>query len=360
MTEVLHVPAEQLANHPDNPRRFYKAEDLLALVSSIRESGGVDQALIVVPDGHLADGREHFLVVDGNYRLAAARVLGVAAPLLKCEIRRSLNRREQLLIMARTSTLWFEKDPVSEGQHYRKLLMQDPETGEAGMTRLALARAMGHSQSYIAGRLRLLDLDLDIQELIARGEVSKDVRVAEALLTIDAPAARIRLARELARRKASVRASIAACERLRGELVKHSKDRRVQDARRKGTQPSLTLAGEEVGGLPKSTAQKTWGNVRESGRIVCQKCDIRQQALAEIKEPAWAQISHAAGDTCDVCSLRQIESACDGCPLPEFLVRLTRGIAISQVPETHVPPGSTPGRYAAHADGGRDNGRRPR
>jgi len=201
------------------------------------------------------------------------------------------------------------------------------------MTRLALARAMGHSQSYIAGRLRLLDLDLDIQELIARGEVSKDARVAEALLTIEAPSARIRLARELAKRKASVKASIAACERLRGEMVKHSKDRRVQDARRKGTQPSLTLADEEVGGLPKDTAQENWGNVRAAGRAVCQKCDIRQEALAEIEEPAWAQITHAAGDVCDVCSLRQIESACDGCPLPEFLVRLTRGIAIAQVLE---------------------------
>jgi ParB family chromosome partitioning protein len=333
MSEVLYLPAEQLSIHPDNPRRFYKAEDLEALASSIRESGGVDQALIVVPNGHLPDGSEHFLVVDGNYRLAAARVLGPAAPLLKCEVRRSLSRREQLLIMARTSTLWFEKDPVSEGHHYRKLLAQDPETGEPGMTKLALARAMGHSQATIAGRLRLLDLDLDIQELVARGELSKDVRVAEALLQIEAPAARICLARELAKRKASVKASIAACERLRGELVKHSKDCRVQDARRNGTEPSLTLAREEAGGLPKDMVQENWGNVRAAARGVCQQCDLQENVLAEIEEPAWSRISHVAGETCGLCSLRQIESACIGCPLPEFLVRLTRGPVATQVLE---------------------------
>jgi hypothetical protein len=201
---------------------------------------------------------------------------------------------------------------------------------------------MGHSQAYIAARLRLLDLDLDIQELVARGEVSKDVRVAEALLQIEAPAARIRLARELAKRKTSVKASIAACERLRGELIKHAKDSRVQDARRKGTEPSLTLAGEEVGGLPKDTAQQSWGNVRAAARAVCRQCDLQESALANIEEPAWSQISHAAGGTCDVCNLRQIESACTGCPLPEFLVRLTRGIATAQVAETHVPPARTP------------------
>ena len=68
-TELLYLPPDQLANHPDNPRRFYRADDLQALASSIRESGGVDQALIVVPDGHLPDGREHFLVKGHGYQL---------------------------------------------------------------------------------------------------------------------------------------------------------------------------------------------------------------------------------------------------------------------------------------------------
>lgn len=324
--DLLHLPIEQLGNHPDNPRRFYKPDELQMLANSIRESGGVDLALIVVPDGHLPDGREHYLVVDGNYRLAAARILGAAAPPLKCEVRRSLSHRDQLLIMARTSTLWFEKDPVSEGQHYRKLLSPDPESGAAGMTVTALARAVSHSSALIAGRLRLLDLDVEIQELVARGEVSKDVRVADGLLAIESAPARIRLAKELAKRKSSIRTSIAACERLRLELAKHVKDRRVQAARQEAIAPSLARAQQEAGRLPKDSAQESWGNVRSAARAICTKCDIRQEVLEAIEEPAWMRISHAAGDTCDACSLRQIETACSGCPLPEFLVRVTRGL----------------------------------
>ena len=131
---------------------------------------------------------------------------------------------------------------------------------------------------------------------------------------------------------ACVKASVAACERLRGELVKQFKDRRVQDARREGVQPALALAGDAVGRLPKDTAQEQWANVRSAARELCQKCDIRQEVLSEVEEPAWIRISHAAGDTCDVCGLREIEAACDACPLPEFLIRLTRGVAVVHAP----------------------------
>jgi len=329
-TEVVFLPIEQLAPHPDNPRRFYRPEEIEALARSIREMGGVEQALIIVPNGRLAatsgapgvpGDRPHFLVVDGNYRLAAARSLE-APPLLKCEIRRELSRRDILLTMARTSTLWFAKDPISEARHYRKLI------DEEGLTRLQIVRQLGHSQGYLAGRLRLLDLDPEIQELVAEGQLTKDSRIVDGLLSIEDPEARKGLARELAKRQATLKGSLAACARLRESLATAAKDRRVQSARQQGRMPSIVLAQEMLGGdLPHGDATATAGSLRPSVRAVCQTCDIREQAFPHLEEPAWSLLRHAADETCRACSLVEVRSACTGCPLPEMLARLARGPA---------------------------------
>lgn len=304
-TVLLSV--DQLAPHPDNPRRFYKREELETLAVSIREMGGVEQALIVI-----LEKSDRYLVVDGHYRLAAAKTLK-KPPLLKCEIRPGTSRREILLVMARTSTLWFAKDPISEAMHYRKLV------DEEGVTRLELTRQLGHSQAYIAGRLHLLDIESEIQELIAEGKLSKDPRIVDALLQVD-PGARVGLALELAKRGATLKASIEACERLRGRLAGADKDRRMQEARKGGKPNSIHIAEERLGdALPKNGSSS---RLREAARQVCAACDIREQSLSTVAEPAWAQITHSAGEVCGSCPLAKIRQACSGCPLPEMLVRL--------------------------------------
>jgi len=327
--ETCLLSIDQLSPHPDNPRRLYRPEEIEALAQSIQEMDGVEQALIVVPGGHLADGRPAYLVVDGNYRLAAARSLP-APPRLKCEIRPALSRREVLLVMARTSVLWFAKDAISEALHYRKLL------DEEGFTRLALARKLGHSQGYLAARLRLLDLDPEIQELVAQGELTKDPRLVDALLSIEDSKIRLHLARELAKRRATLKACLAACARLRETLASSAREGRVQAARRRGWMPSLLLAEEALEtDLPESQETVAPGRMRASARGVCAACDIRQQSFPHLLEPAWSLVCHAADDTCQMCSLVEIRNACGGCPLPEMLTRLAK-----------MGAGTQPGRIA--------------
>jgi len=312
MNETVLLSVDQLSPHPDNPRRFYRPEEIEALATSIREMGGVEQSLLVIPDGRLLGGREHFLVVDGNYRLVAAQSLDGRAPRLKCEIRRGLSRREVLLTMARTSVLWFAKDPISEAQHYRKLMTEER------MTRVALARQVGHSAAYIVGRLRLLDLDPEIQELVATGQLTKDARAVDALLSIEDGKARVALAGQLARRKATLKSIQAACDRLRQMQAEAEKQKRVQAARSDGKAPSIAIAVESLDGeLPEGRAS----SLRPAVREVCQACEIRPPDVAE---PAWELLSHAAGETCSACSLADVRAVCQGCPLPETLIRLAR------------------------------------
>jgi len=315
MTETLLLAVAQLSPHPDNPRRFYLPEEIEALATSILEMGGVELPLLVVPDGQLPDGREHYLVIDGNYRLVAAQSLDGRAPRLKCEIRPGLSRRDILLTMARTSVLWFAKDPISEGQHYRKLMTEER------MPKNAIARQVGHSEASITARLRLLDLDPEIQELVATGQLTKDPRAADALLSVQEPKARVALAAQLARRKATIKSIVAACERYRQMQADQEKQGRVQSARRKGKPPSIALAIEALGDeLPDGRASA----LRPVARAVCQACEIREGSLPDVAEPAWELLTHAAGETCAACNLASVTAACQGCPLPETLIRLAR------------------------------------
>jgi ParB family chromosome partitioning protein len=314
-TETVLFSVDQLSPHPDNPRRFYHPEEIEALAISILEMGGVEQALLIVPDGKLPDGREHFLVIDGNYRLVAAQSLDGRVPRLKCEIRHGLSRRDVLLTMARTSVLWFAKDPISEAMHYRKLMVEER------MPKNAIARQVGHSEALITARLRLLDLDPAIQELVATGQLTKDPRAADALLSVQDVKARVALARQLANRRATLKSIVAACERYRQMQADQEKQSRVQSARRSGRAPSITLAVEALGDeLPEGRAL----SLRPVARAVCQACEIREGSLPDVAEPAWALLSHAAGETCGACNLADVVLACQGCPLPETLIRLAR------------------------------------
>jgi len=168
MAEIIYVHHEQLDHDPDNPRRFYPKDDLAQMGHTIEANGGVDQALLVLPHGFLPDGRPSYLVVDGNFRLVATRQLESRAPLLKCEMLRNLTRKQKLLIMGRTAEQHYPKDPISEAQLFREL--HDVE----GMSIQEISRNLGCSAPMITSRLRLLDLDEPIQELVARGTLPKD------------------------------------------------------------------------------------------------------------------------------------------------------------------------------------------
>lgn len=316
MAEIRNVSADRLEPDPDNPRAFFPPEDVQAMAQSIQEGRGVDQALIVTED---PEKPGHYRLIDGHVRWAAAKMLGAAAPRLKCEVRPPMPRRERLLIMARTSRLHFDKDALSEARHYLKLLTEE------GMSQIELARAIGASPALIASRLRLLELDPEVQEFVAAGQLSKDPRVVSAINSIEDRAARLKLAAELARRRASIRSCEMAAERLRLQLAQTGRHEKRRQARRDGQEPSLQIAAERLDGeLPPDEVRRTWPAVREAAAQACRACDVRASVLEDIEEPAWTILAHGAEQTCRDCGLARVRAACESCPLPEYLVRLVR------------------------------------
>lgn len=203
MTSYTYLNHKQLKLHPDNIRRFYPDDDVSEMAASIKANGGVIQALLITPAG---DGG-HYYVVDGNMRLAGARRLGDECPPLKCEIIEADHAR-QMLIMAVTSERHYPKDPISKALHYRRLI------DEEGLAVAEVAQVVGCSSGAIYTSLKLLDLDPDIQELVASGRLPSEQRVARSLLAIPDPAQRIALARRFASRGTSISRIQAACRHV--------------------------------------------------------------------------------------------------------------------------------------------------
>lgn len=198
--EVIFCSPRQLKLHPRNIRVYYPPEQVEEMAGSIKAREGVIQALLVVPD---PDEPGKFLVVDGNLRLMAARLLADDCPPLKCEVI-DAGEAEQLLIMAATG-LHYPKDPVSKGRHYRRLIESE------GLSVAAIAARTGISRATIDACLRTLELEDDVQQLMAQGKLSADIRVSRALLSVPDPALRLRLARRFARHDTNIPQILRSC-----------------------------------------------------------------------------------------------------------------------------------------------------
>ena len=306
MSDLIYCTPAQLRIHPDNMRRVYKPSAVDEMATSIKAAGGVLQALLVVPD----ERPDTYLVVDGNMRLAGARLLGDECPLLKCEPI-DANYASQLLVMATTSAFHYAKDPISEALHYKRLLAE-------GYSQSDISRHTGIAVTQIVSRLRLLDLEREIQDLVAAGNLPRDRRVAEALLSIPERPARVKMAHRLANNHAGIDTVQRACAKLVESLataaaLQHSNAPAIALSHSKNPPPAQHHA------LPVSGP----GSLRAASQAACAACEIHANSLSKVPEPAWSLISHAAGDTCATCSLRELQTLCGECPAVELLRRIT-------------------------------------
>src|SRR3989304_60157 len=118
-------------------------------------------------------------------------------------------------------------NPIDEAQAFQRL-------AEAGLSNTEIARQCGVSSHRIAARLILLELDPEIQQFLASGQLHKDPRVARALLDIPDREVRVRYATEAARRRFSIQGILIGSRRI-AALVE------AQELER-GKTPSLAFA----------------------------------------------------------------------------------------------------------------------
>ncbi len=188
LQELRPIPVDMIDPSPNQPRRAFDEESLVALAGSIRAQG-VLQPVLVRP---LANGR--YELIAGERRWRASRLAELES--IPAIVRRHDNAAslEVALVenMARE-----DLNPVEEARACAALVE------ELGLTREEVGVRVGRSRVAVSNLIRLLDLPDEALELIERGDLTEGH--GRALLLTDDHAARRSLARDAARNRWSVR-----------------------------------------------------------------------------------------------------------------------------------------------------------
>lgn len=217
------IPIENIHPNPDQPRRFFKQEDLEELASSIREKG-IIQPLILRPNPHKEGAYE---IVAGERRWRASQLAQLhQVP----AVIREYTDTEALEIAIIENIQRADLNPIEEAAGYRDLM------DRFGHTQEKLGAALGKSRPHIANLLRLLKLPASVQELVRDDKLSAGH--ARALITAEDPEA---LARQVVARGLSVRETEKLAKR-KAETPRQSKPQETKDADTRQLEKDLEAA----------------------------------------------------------------------------------------------------------------------
>lgn len=268
---------DSLIPNPMQPRILFDERALEELAESIRENG-IEQP-ISVEGPLLYMATPTFIIHDGERRWRAAKRAGLKR--IPCVVSPALNgtgprQRLELALMANVQRE--EMHPIEEGRAYKRLIE------EFKYSPTGVAKKVGKHLTRIYYCLKLLELDMPIQELmLARKLPAQDIGV-NALLEIPNSAERIAMAKALAEKNATAKMIVNACHRYLGlkKAIKWNK---------KGSPAKELIGGKE---LPE------WDALYQVGKV-----------------PPWKFFTESIMKTCDECPLRSIASqiTCRDCAL---------------------------------------------
>ena len=186
--ELRQLPVDLIGPNPNQPRRTFAEDGLVALADSIR-ARGILQPILVRP---LAGGR--YELIAGERRWRAAQLAEQATVPALIRHRDDAASLELALIenMARE-----DLSPVEEARACAALVE------ELGLSREEVGLRVGRGRVAVSNLIRLLDLPDEALELLERGELTEGH--GRALLLAEDHAVRRALARAAAQERWSVR-----------------------------------------------------------------------------------------------------------------------------------------------------------
>lgn len=160
----------ELSESPLNPRRHFDEAKLAELAASVLEHGVITPLLV------RCLGINDYQLIDGARRYRAARLAGLAAVparVIVCDDATAL----ELATIANLQRA--DVHPLDEALGFQRLINQ------AGYEIPALAAKVGKSESYVRGRLKLVDLCERAQKLFWADEISAAVAVMLARVPVE-------------------------------------------------------------------------------------------------------------------------------------------------------------------------------
>jgi ParB family chromosome partitioning protein len=233
----VEIPISRIRGNPYQPRQRVEQHALETLAASIAVHGVLQPVLVT----EVFDG---YQLVAGERRVRAAQMAGLdRVP----AIVRQMAQRDQLAVAIVENVQRADLNAMEEAHAYRQL------ADEFGLTQDEIATRVGKARSTIANTLRLLDLELPVQEALADGNISEGHARA---LAGASPSGQRQLVEAVMARDLSVRQTEELVRRLREKPTadpKPTADRntemeRLEEDLRRALGTKVQLARSRKGG----------------------------------------------------------------------------------------------------------------
>lgn len=199
--EVFEISLNDIMPNRFQPREIFDEQALNELSMSIKEHG-VIQPIIVRKVG------DKYEIIAGERRFRASQLAGKSTiPALV----RNIDDKEAAKIALLENLQRKDLTPIEEAKTYQTILKLDNITQEE------LAQNLGKSQSAIANKLRLLNLDEKVQMALLNQKISE--RHARSLLTVDSNELQKELLEKILLNRLTVRQLDEEIMRLTGKIV---------------------------------------------------------------------------------------------------------------------------------------------
>lgn len=166
-SQVIQVNIDDIIPNRFQPRLAFDDEGLKELANSIKEHG-IIQPLVLRKLG------SKYEIIAGERRYKASQMAGLTTvPAVISNI--DDNKSAEIALVENIQRR--DLTPIEEARSYKALL------NKGYLTQEQLAEKMGISQSSIANKLRLLNLDDSVQQALLEGKISE--RHARSLLVLD-------------------------------------------------------------------------------------------------------------------------------------------------------------------------------
>lgn len=184
---TLQISIDLIDANPEQPRRQFEPGPLEDLADSIREKGIIQPLILRIHP----QNDKRYQIVAGERRWRAAQI----AQLHQIPaIVRDLDDTEVLELAIIENIQRADLNPVDEAAGYQQLMQR------FGHTQEQVSKALGKSRPHIANLMRLLNLPIAVQAMVADGRLSAGH--ARALVVVDDP---LGLAEQVIARNLSVR-----------------------------------------------------------------------------------------------------------------------------------------------------------
>ena len=189
-TGVSAIPISKIEPNNMQPRRTFTEESLQELADSIRKNGVISPITV----RRLTGGQ--YQIVAGERRWRASKLAGLKEiPAVVVDV-----DDKNTMILAMVENLQREDlNPIEEAEGYRTLIE------DYGMKQEQAAERVGKSRPAIANALRLLGLPEQVQQMVAKAELSAGH--ARAILALDEQDMMLEAAQKIKNEQLSVRAA---------------------------------------------------------------------------------------------------------------------------------------------------------